>query len=532
MLARAGVAVEIFEARDQAGGMVTDVIPRFRLEPGHFARDLARIEDLGVRIHYGQHVDTARFRQLREAFDGVFVAVGAQADRALDIPGEDRPGVEPALAFLAAARRDPGRRLDGITVVIGGGNSAMDAARTAVRQAGADARVHLVYRRTARQMPADPDELQAVRAEGVVVHELRAPLAIESRRGRLALVCQVMRLGEADASGRPRPEPLDGVTAVFPADRIVPAVGQTVVCDFVDPSLGETARDDAARGLGGVWLGGDMRRGPADLVTALGDGRRAAEAMLRGFGLPVPSTATARTPLPEAARQEQAARLVAPRRPAERLPTGPGDFGLALGELDEESARAEAARCLACDLVCDVCVTVCPNRANVSWTAAPVQLPLVAVLPADGGFSTVPDGVFAVTQARQTLHVADFCNHCGNCTTFCPTAGQPFLDKPRFALSDASWALEDDIHRLEREGEAVRLRRRRAGREQTLTRHDGRYVWETDDAVTELDARTFAVRRVRFLRRPARGFTLRDAAAMAVLLDALASPGDASWLVT
>ncbi len=532
VLAMAGVAVEIFEARAQAGGMVTDVIPRFRLDPEHFTADLDRIRALGVRIHYGQAVDRERFAQLRAASHAVFVAVGAQADRELGIPGEDLPGVEPALAFLAAAAHEPGRRPPGVTVVIGGGNSAMDAARTAVRLGG---RVHLVYRRTARQMPADPDELHAVRAEGVVVHELRAPQAIAARDGRLVLHCDVMRLGAVDASGRPGPEPVPGECEEFVADTIVPAVGQRIVCDFVDESTLATAREDAGRGLGGVWLGGDMRRGPANLVSAMGDGRRAAEAMLRRFGLPAPGSAAVREPLPEAARQDLAARIELPHRPAEHLPSGPGDFSLVSDALDAASAQAEAGRCLECDLVCDVCVGVCPNRANFSWLAQPVRLPLVTVLPADDGFTTVADGEFTVAQTRQTAHVVDFCNHCGNCTTFCPTAGRPFMDKPRFALTDAAWAVEDDIHRLQRDGDGLLLRRRRHGREQSLARRNGSLVWTTEDARVELDAATFAVRRVEFLRAPARGFSLREAAAMAVLLDGLAGPeasGGESWLVS
>ncbi|MFO7608087.1 MAG: FAD-dependent oxidoreductase, partial [Candidatus Krumholzibacteriia bacterium] len=529
-LARAGVAVELFEAADDAGGMVTAVIPRFRLEPEHFRRDLARIEALGVRLHYGQRIDQDRFGRLRDAFDAVFVAVGAQADRPLGIPGEDLPGVEPALAFLARARREPQRRLDGEVLVIGGGDSAMDAARTAVRLAAAGGRVRVVYRRTAAQMPAGPEEREALRAEGVTVHELRAPVAIvPAGDGRLVLRCQVMRLGAPDASGRPRPEPVPGAVEEFAADLIVPAVGQEIVCDFLDPQLAAAAGDDAGRGRDGVWLGGDLRRGPANLVTALGDGRRAAEAMLRTFGLPAAGSAHRRPPLPEAERQDRAARLLPPVPLAAPRPADAGDFALATTDLDETGARAEAARCLECDQVCDVCVSVCPNRANVSWTVAPRRLSLVTVRPDGAGFATAPDGVFAVTQARQVLHVADHCNHCGNCTTFCPTAGEPFRDKPRFALAQACWDEEDAICRLELAGPEVRLRRKENGREVILVRRGGVLLWQAPEAEIELDAGTFAVRAARFAAGAAGPVSLREAAAMAVLLDGLAPQGGEPW---
>ncbi len=531
VLALAGVQAEIFEARGRAGGMVTDVIPRFRLADEHFDDDLARIEALGVQVHYGRPIDQAAFARLRREFDAVFVAVGAQADRPLGVPGEDLDGVEPALSFLARARSAPADDLPGVTVVIGGGNSAMDAARTALRLTGDGSRVHIVYRRTEGQMPAEPEEIRAVRAEGVTIHELRAPIAVEQRSGRLALVCDEMTLGEPDASGRARPVPIAGRQETFLADRIIPAVGQRIVCDFVDDELAAAARDDAARGLGGVWLGGDLRTGPANLVEAMGDGRRAAEAILASFDLPSPLAPAPRAPMDEAHRQALSARWLPARHPDERLPRGRGDFDLVIADLDPADAQAEAARCLECDLVCDVCVAVCPNRANISWEAPPRRLPLVTVVPEGGGFRTVPDGEFVVAQERQTAHVADFCNHCGNCTTFCPTSGQPFLDKPRFALANESWERENDIHRLERTDGGLRLVRRSGGREQSLLKADGAYTWTADGAVITLDAVTFAVKEAD-LPGGAASVSLREAAEMAVLLDGVAGEGGLPWLVS
>ncbi|HPF71219.1 MAG TPA: FAD-dependent oxidoreductase [Candidatus Krumholzibacteria bacterium] len=531
VLAMAGVAVTVYEAAERAGGMVTGVIPRFRLAPGHFDDDLARLEALGVDVRCGERIDAARFAALRGSHDAVFVAVGAQADRPLDVPGEDLPGVEPALAFLAAARTQPDRDLPGVTVVIGGGNSAMDAARTALRMTGDGRRVHIVYRRTKGQMPAEPEEIRAVGAEGVTIHELRAPAAITVEDGRLVLTCDVMALGAPDASGRARPVPVPGRQETFACERIIPAVGQRIVCDFVDDALAKAARSDAAHGLDGVWLGGDLRTGPANLVEAMGDGRRAAEAILASFSLPSPLVHAERAPMPEARRQDLAARVLPARHPVERLPDGAGDFGLVIATLSPDDAEAEAARCLECDLVCDVCVAVCPNRANIAWETAPRRLPLVRVVADGRRWRTEPDGELAIAQQRQTAHVADFCNHCGNCTTFCPTSGRPFLDKPRFALADLSWRLEDDIHRLEQIGGSLRIRRKRGGREQVLTRSGDTLTWEADDAVVTLDAETFAVRQA-VLPAGTAALSLREAAELAVLMDGLSGEGGMPWLVS
>jgi len=285
VLALAGVQVTVLEAKDFPGGMVTDAIPAFRLTESDFADDLARITAAGVDVRCGEAVDTARFAALRDEHDAVFVGVGAQADREMGIPGEDLPGVVPALGFLSRALQDPPPELTGEVAVIGGGNTAMDAARTAVRLLGDGSRVHILYRRTVAEMPADREEIRAVRAEGVAIHELLAPAAVTSTPdGRWALMCNRMRLGEPDASGRRRPEPIPGAAETHVFDTIFPAVGQRLDCDFLAADDLVVSGDGLETSLPGVWAGGDARRGPASLIDAIADGKRAAGAILASFG--------------------------------------------------------------------------------------------------------------------------------------------------------------------------------------------------------------------------------------------------------
>ena len=174
-LALAGVETTVFEAKDFTGGMITDAIPAFRLTEADYRRDLRRIEAAGVEIRTGEAIDRARLGALRNEYDRVFVGIGAQADRPLGVPGEELPGVWPALRLLSAARRGQAPDMGDCVAVIGGGNTAMDAARTATRLARTGGRVHLVYRRTLKEMPAAREELAAVRDEGVEIHELLAP---------------------------------------------------------------------------------------------------------------------------------------------------------------------------------------------------------------------------------------------------------------------------------------------------------------------------------------------------------------------
>ncbi len=516
-LVASGVEVTIYEAKDRPGGMVSGAIPAFRLEDADLQRDLDRVIAAGVDLRCGATVDRDRLTSLRRDHDAVFLGLGAQRDRALSIPGEDLPGVVPALKFLAAAGRSDLDQWTGQVAVIGGGNSAMDAARTAVRLG---AEVKVVYRRTQAEMPADAEERRAILVEGVEVLELLAPLSIAPQDGRLALTCQRMRLGEPDESGRRRPEPVDGKTEVLLVDHVIPAVGQRLVWDDSDGSALKTDAEGRLVGEDGCYTGGDARRGPASIVTAMADGRRAARAMLEDFGEDQGQPATA-WPAPsrtKAERQDRASRLVAPRLPEVRYSDKAGDFDLVIAGLDEIDARAEADRCLSCDQVCDLCVSVCPNRANISYEVPGVIWPLVRIGRQGDGFTTTPAGRFTAIQGRQTANIADFCNACGNCTTFCPTEGSPFRDKPRLAVSEDAFVLEDDAYRLV---DGV-VHHRHGGQQETLTRQGETLIYGTEAAQVTLDAATFAVRDVVFAGGAADPvITLESAAAMALLLAGL-----------
>ena len=509
-LVGAGVAAEVFEARERAGGMVSGVIPAFRLGAGDIARDLERIEAAGVVIRYGETIDETRFAELRRDYDAVFVGVGAQRDRALEIPGEPLPGVEPALGFLAAARTDPTRRIAGEVMVLGGGNSAVDAARTAVRLGG---RVRVVYRRTRAEMPAGREELDALLAEGIAVDELRTPLSIATRDDRLEVTLACMKLGEPDASGRRRPLPDGERTETRVVDLVIPAIGQRLEWGELNVEA-----DGRVVGQPHVFTGGDARRGPDSIVAALADGRRAAEAMRREFGIDAAPSARGTTRrLDPVERQRRVATIDPPHSPRTNPSSTPGDFALVISDLGEAEARAEAARCLACDQTCDVCVSVCPNRAMIAWAAPPKHLPLQRVRQDSDGWSVTRDGDLTIDQEPQVLNLTDFCNHCGNCTTFCPTAGTPFLDKPRLAVSESSFAADDDVHRFD----GAALRYRRAGEEERLERDGDHFVHTSPAGRVTLDAATFAVRDVTFAADRDE-IDLSRAAAMSILFTHLA----------
>jgi putative selenate reductase len=478
-LALNGVEVTVYEAKDRAGGMLA-IAPTFRLPEAVVQEDVERIQRLGVKIELSHPVTTPPEVLLREGFDAVYVGSGAQRDARLGIEGEEGEGVYHALDFLERIRLGERVGLGSQVLVVGGGNSAMDAARSAKRLTQGS--VTIVYRRTREEMPADQEEIEDALAEGVLLQELVSPTEIMLREGKVAaLECVRNELGEAGADGRRRPVPIAGSECRFEAGAVITAIGQIPDVAFLDGSAislhsNRTIVVDPETGSAGgerVYAGGDAVRGPATIIEACADGRRAAEAICQRLGVSFDLPAVQ---LPTLSEQE----IVRVKRVrAERVSQNRGDtlplerragFDLVEATLTEEAALAEAARCMQCSTFCDKCVEVCPNRANYTVTVSPARLTLPVLSCQQGRLTVTGEESFQVEQARQIIHVDDLCNECGNCATFCVHDGKPYVDKPRLFLVEADFKQEDDnalyVERLR--GEWV-IRRRESGRESRLS---------------------------------------------------------------
>jgi len=523
-LASSGIRVTVFEAKDRPGGMLA-IAPAFRLPEEVVRADVSRIERLGVTIECDHRIEKVPEALLVEgSFDAVYVACGFSRDAGLDIEGIDAEGVHGALGFLdRVARGDPPELGDRV-VVIGGGNTAMDAARTSQRLTGRPATV--VYRRGRAEMPAEADEIDGLLAEGNALLELVSPTRVRVESGRVTgLDCVRNELGEPGEDGRRRPIPLAGSEFQLPATAILLATGQRSDTQFLGGSGvvvhdggrvrvdGSTGRTDAER----VYAGGDVARGPAIIIEACADGRRAAEAIAEELGVPFSAP-----PIPERSASEEDVRrlrVVKARRSAQHRPaflpvesrTGFDPVEATLGEAE---VRAEAERCLQCRILCDRCVEVCPNRANVSIRLPTVDVRLPILELHDGRLEAVGEEPVTIAQVRQILHVDDLCNECGNCATFCVHDGRPYRDKPRLFLRREEYEAERD-NAFFVEGETIR--RRDDGREARLARTDDGFSYEGPDVRARLAA-DFTVGATE-LKGPFEGtVSLRPAIEMAVLL--------------
>jgi putative selenate reductase len=452
-LALSGVTVTVFEARDVAGGMLR-VVPPFRLPSSIIERDIARIVALGVEIRLNEPLDGTPEDLLRRGFDAVYLATGFQRDAPLRVPGAEGAGVMSALDLLDRSRRGERVVVGRDVVVVGGGDTAMDAVRTARRFAGRP--VTLLYRRTRQEMPAAPEEVDGVIEEGNRLEELVSPIEILRADGRVAGVrCVRNALGDPGPDGRRSPVPVAGTEFVVPADTVVVAVGQLPQLSFLDGSGvsrhrgGGVVVDEVTRCAGpdGVFAGGDVVIEPGSIISACADGRAAAGSICRHLGVDVVERSWRRPELTDAdivALKKTRARRLEARQPA-MLPVHlRGDFSLIEATLAAEAATEEARRCVQCTTFCDKCVEVCPNRANYTFTIRPVRWRLPVLDRVGGRIEVVGHEDFIVSQPRQIVHVDDFCNECDDCQTFCVHRGRPYADKPRLFLDAAAFSAETD----------------------------------------------------------------------------------------
>ncbi len=521
-LKMAGFDVDVFEARSKAGGMVQYAIPGFRLTDAAVERDIDRITQLGVKIHYETPVGREKFESLRRDYPYIFAAPGAQLAAPLKIEGADAEGVTDPLEFLFRARRGEVTATGKNIVIIGGGNTAMDAARTAHRMAGRKGSVTVVYRRTLNEMPADQGEIREVLKEGITLIELAAPEKIVTDSGRVTgLLCNRMELKGKDRSGRPSPVKIEGSEFMIPCDIVIPAIGQLTDIGFAGDSGLAVADRPYRTVIKGVYTGGDAMRGASTAINAIGDGRRAAEQIMDDAGIDF------FIPKPASARNHSARELIIKR--ATRIHAKPAaepsyeqrlTFSLLSEAPERETMVREASRCLWCDEMCSICTTVCPNMANRCYTVTPVSIKLQkALLSEQGTIRFVDDTTFAVTQRYQILNIANFCNECGNCTTFCPTAGAPFRDKPRFYLTTASFNAAEEGYFLSLLNDRKNLIYKHKGSFSTLTGMPGVYIYETDFVRATFDRESFRLTEAKFLTPCVREARFVRAAEMALLME-------------
>ena len=363
-LALEGHEVTILESSSELGGMLRYGIPEYRLPKAVLDKEIKSITDLcheircNVRLGQDFTIDSLK----SDGYEAIFLALGAQASQKMKVEGEDLPGILSGIGFLRDVALEQKVSLGQKVAVIGGGNTAIDAARTALRLGTSE--VTIVYRRSRDEMPANDEEIEQAEQEGVKFHFLAAPVKISARNGKAdTMECIKMALGEPDSSGRRRPELIAGSEFTMDVDTVIAAIGQTMeTSGFQDEQIKfnrwgyiSVNEETMETSLDGVFAGGDCTAGPATVVEAVAAGRRAAISIIQYLnGQPIlpprkPYNCS-KGELQDIDIEDYADVQRVPRgeMPVLDLETGKGNFAeIELG-FTEDMARRESERCLAC----------------------------------------------------------------------------------------------------------------------------------------------------------------------------------------
>jgi putative selenate reductase len=399
-LGKNGIAATVFDRRDKIGGIIEHIAPDFRIARSAINRDLELVRKMGAEFRLGVDGGFSVAKLKQEGFKYIFIAIGAWKPGLLRLDSDRE--VLNVLEFLEDFnKRRSTLQLGKKVAVIGAGNSAMDAARAAKRVAGVED-VYVVYRRTRQYMPAAGEELDLALVEGVEFKELLSPVSFSNG----ILKCQRMELGAPDPTGRRVPQAVDGEFVEIKVDTVIAAVGEKVDNELltgngialdptgrvkVDPANNETS-------VNNVFIGGDALRGPATIAEAIADGVRFTNTLLAREGI----------------RESQSTLKLSSNKEAQLA-----EISCKKGVLQVCSKYSpENNHCLECNTLCNLCVEVCPNRANIS-------------------IKVVND---CFKSNNQVLHMDGMCNECGNCAEFCPYQGAPYRDKLTLFWSEAEFA--------------------------------------------------------------------------------------------
>ncbi len=444
-LARSGFNVTIFEELSEPGGMLIAGIPSYRMPRDILKIEIDYIKNLGVKIVTNKKISGKQaYNKLLNDYAAVYLAIGAHIGKKLGIPGEDNyKGFLDAVTFLREVNLGKPKKPGEKVIVIGGGNSAIDAARTALRLGS---EVNIVYRRTRQEMPAEEEEIAEAEKEGIKIHYLAAPSKIVGKNGKVTgLECTKMKLGKLDESGRARPLPIKNSEFIIEADVIIPAISQEPDLSFlpkdhnIDISRWQTFvadKNTMATNITGVFAGGDAVTGPNTVIDAIAQGHITAQSIERFInGEVLEQTDSKINPIEteiivDFENQPKSKRA---KTPMQKISDRKNSFHEVEYGFSEATAIAEAQRCLRCGPCgeCYICVSDCDKGLSVLHSVNGYD-DYVLRLPSDFKSEDLASGSLLGTlkaangkdiQIELDSYIPtvkeSYCRGCGDCVTVC-----------------------------------------------------------------------------------------------------------------
>ena len=441
-LSRMGYSVTLYESYPIPGGMLNVGIPPYRLPREVVQQAIDEVRRLGVEILTGTPIGKEfNLESLRKEFGAVYIAAGAHKAERLGIPGEDLQGVIHGVTFMRMVNLGEDLKIGQRVAVVGGGNTAMDTARSSIRLGAKE--VSILYRRTRDEMPVDQRELEQVEEEGIKIHYLTSPVQVLSKDGTgvSGLRCVRNRLGEPDSDGRRRPIPIDGSQFDIDIDLLIPAVSQSPDISFLPDEIGlEISRWDRLAvnpetfetNVHGIFAGGDFVTGPRDVIRVIADGRRAALSIHTYLsGQRLEKRPACFTFVAEVEIEPDLEKI--PRQRIDTLPIEERksiDKEVELG-FSKEAAVKEAQRCLQCHIftifdrtkciLCGGCVDICPKFCFRMATLDEIEGTERLSALAKSYYGVSLEEAQRLDLATAMIKDESRCIQCGLCAKRCPT---------------------------------------------------------------------------------------------------------------
>ncbi len=442
-LAVAGHDVTIFEALPMAGGMLSVGIPPYRLPWNKIEGAVNWVKELGIKLKLNSPIRSSEeFDKLVEKYDAVYIAAGAHKSPELDISGEDLKGVLHGITYMKDINLGKQAKVPSRVAVVGGGFTAIDCARSSLRLGAKE--VFIIYRRTLKEMPAGELEVSMAEEEAIKILYLTTPIKIlgDKKTGVKAIECIKNKLGEPDASGRRRPEPVPGSEFTLPVDMVIAAIGQSPDISFMSEESGvtftkwgtiEVDTESFTTSRKGVFAGGDFITGPRNAIEVIGDGRKAARAIDEYLSGDKERKYDYFFKDKDPVRNDPGYESI-PRQKQNAVSMGARwdiDKEVELG-FSKENASKEADRCLLCHynifidekcVLCGGCIDVCPHNCIEMISRDKVETEGLL----DGEIPDDWDAVMAIDEEK--------CIRCGLCVKRCPVDA---ITMKRFSYAEAA----------------------------------------------------------------------------------------------
>lgn len=497
-LSKYGFDVDVYEAEKHAGGLMRKAVPGFRLQDSALFKDIQRIKNVGVKILNSTEIDKERFARIQKTYSYIYVASGSTETEKMNIVGEDAMGVFDPVDFLAASKLNPDVAPGENIAVIGNNWMAADAVRTAKRLLKNEGTATLICNGSIDDMDIDTDSRAALLEEGIEIFEYSWPKRILADEGKVSGIelIETEVFDQVDSDETIIKE-IEGSEQIFKFDVVIPCMDRKSALSFMDIKKLKAKNGFSTARHKNIFAGGSLiDHSSTSIALAIAGAKQAAKEIALDAGIQIPEDVFKQEKKININKLKlQKVHREKPNRPEKLSPEARENFDMVVKTLKPAKAIKEAARCLQCDTLCDVCVAVCPTRAMISFELQPENLKLPVVTFSGDDFQIVYKD-FGVKQKYQVLNIADWCNDCGNCTTFCPTSGAPNKDKIKVYFTREFFNNDKQGFLLERSEEKYTITMKNDAHLATLTIDQDDLVFENDDCLAVLEKDTFKIAQI------------------------------------